>query len=843
MRRVVGCFIFYCCLQGAEGQDNCTLDGGINVDCDSNPKRTALPTEQQYGGHNVTAITGTLSLYDQALTSIPSFGFDACPYTAATRLDLRGNDITTVGARAFAHLAALTELNLNHNAITWMAATLLDGLARLEWLFLNNNRLEEFDYGALAPMTVLRSLHLNNQDSGDLSCNGTDTWGSSANSYNDTAGIAAAVAACGLNPCSDGATGCPQPNGDDCTLFGANSDNVECKGGYTDVPSEAQWGTYNVTAITGFLEIYNQSLTSIPDDGFDACPYTAATALYLNENSITTVGARAFTNLGALTRLDLNMNDITWMVATSLYGLDQLTMLNLEWNYLGQFYFGALSAMTGLRTFALNIQTSTENFGFLGGTPNCTGTSEWTNNATGIATAVATCGASVSPCADCAVACPADDLGPNGECTCALFLTNNVDCTDIIGLTAVPTVYEYGNHNVTAITGTLDLSDQALTEIQNGGFDVCPYTFATTLNLEKNRITRVGARAFARLAALTWLNLDENAITWMAPTSLDGLTLLERLDLDDNRLGAFDYGALAPMAALGDLDLYDQRGGDLKCGGKDFWFSDAAGIAAAVASCGGNGSVCAGCAVACPADDPGPGPDGCSVCRVRSSGMACFGFDAVPTNDAWNGNDTAIDVTGTLEISYQNITIIPPNGFDACPHKNATYLWLTYNSITTVGAAAFATLSALTGLYLQHNTITLMAATSLEGLTQLTHLKLNFNNIGTFSYGALSILENLENLDLQNQDGSSNIGCNGTDNFIGDTMRARREMLPAISDAIASCNGSDYQCSDDAVACPASSSPPPAPDSGLSAGQVAGIVVGSLAGVTFLPYAYFVIIS
>ena len=124
------------------------------------------------------------------------------------------------------------------------------------------------------------------------------------------------------------------------------------------------------------------------------------------------------------------------------------------------------------------------------------------------------------------------------------------------------------------------------TEIPAGGFDACPYTAATWLRLNDNDITAVGARAFANLAALTWLSLQRNAITWMAPTSLDGLTRLRNLHLHDNRLRAFDYGVLAPMAALRLLWPNDQEGGDLSCGGKDYWNPDAAGIAAVIASCG-----------------------------------------------------------------------------------------------------------------------------------------------------------------------------------------------------------------------------------------------------------------
>ena len=49
--------------------------------------------------------------------------------------------------------------------------------------------------------------------------------------------------------------------------------------------------------------------------------------------------------------------------------------------------------------------------------------------------------------------------------------------------TALPTVEQYGNHSVEAITGWLLLYSQALTEIPAGGFDACPYTAATALRL------------------------------------------------------------------------------------------------------------------------------------------------------------------------------------------------------------------------------------------------------------------------------------------------------------------------------------------------------------------------
>lgn len=190
-----------------------------------------------------------------------------------------------------------------------------------------------------------------------------------------------------------------------------------------------------------------------------------------------------------------------------------------------------------------------------------------------------------------------------GQNTCGLF-GSDVWC--YFEVDTLPTLAEWGNGNVESATGQVILSDNALTEIPAGGFNACPYTAATTLLLENNAITRVGARAFVTLTALTELDLKNNRISWMAPTSLYGLNL-EVLFLNENQLGQSMkqplYAALAPMAALRHLELQDQGNGTLSCGGKDEWgYHEAAEIAAAVALCGADepleSSTCpTGCAL------------------------------------------------------------------------------------------------------------------------------------------------------------------------------------------------------------------------------------------------------
>ena len=72
----------------------------------------------------------------------------------------------------------------------------------------------------------------------------------------DVAGIAAAVVACPLNPCPGGATACPEPAGDTCTLTtGEDGTNVDCGGAYTALPTEQQWGRHSVAAVNGALDM------------------------------------------------------------------------------------------------------------------------------------------------------------------------------------------------------------------------------------------------------------------------------------------------------------------------------------------------------------------------------------------------------------------------------------------------------------------------------------------------------------------------------------------------------------------------------------------------------------
>ena len=192
-----------------------------------------------------------------------------------------------------------------------------------------------------------------------------------------------------------------------------NTANIFCSN-LVAVPDAALWGTVSVAQITGTLDLGGEDITEVPAGGFDACPYTAATALGLYNNEITAVGRRAFANLAELTNLDLSRNDITTMAAEALAGLTRLEVLLLSYNRIGAFDYGSLAPMPALGVLYLHGQAD--------GNPSCKGEDLWgsTSNpdVAGIQAAIASCGATRSPCSCDAVACPVDDLGPDADVVC-----------------------------------------------------------------------------------------------------------------------------------------------------------------------------------------------------------------------------------------------------------------------------------------------------------------------------------------------------------------------------------------------------------------------------------------
>lgn len=765
----------------------------------------ALPTQLQWGCKNPTEINGTIRInQNDQLRAIPDDGFDKCPYTEATRLDLSFNGITTVGARAFSRLSALTHLLLNDNAITFMAADALAGITGLQTLNLADNAIAKFDFGAMLQFrdtiaTLFLVLQTNQltQAALDPGCNGT---GSTTMFFSNTLILAAAETDCPLNPCPSDAMACPKEG--QCEKKGYPTYMIKCVD-LKRLPIEYQWlnwepgdATMNLAeALVNRIELSDE-ITILPEGGFDSCPYTEVKNLYLTNNMITFVGTRAF--LPSLELIHLNNNDITFIDIDAFFGLTQLKELHLRNNEIGRFYYGALNPFGALMTTLMLGDNDFDNF-------DCTNNGE--KDMTGslnIMNAIET-DCPLNPCPPEALACPAQ-----GGTSCESVADPNeivdfwMECEG--GYTEVPTAEkQWGRHNVSAnpvgdlyLKGNTpncanDCTNNNIAIIRDNAFDACPYTESRALFLQYNEITRIGRQAFATLANLEILNLQGNPITYIAETALDGLTKLTELSLGTGFL-AFDYSALSLLVnpdnlaegPLAQLYLSDENFPGTyveptKCNNRTDWVSQVL-ITNAVVHCGQHGSPCPDGAVACLMEG--------IPCTTQFAGanqlnsIECVGgYVRTPNWIQWGLNEpesSQIDpttITGSLVLRDQQITSLPFDAFADCPFVEATLLNLQNNVITVVESQAFQSLTALTTLRLNGNRITDISPEAFEGLVSLEYLDLSENSVIEFFYESIFPLTNLTLLDLRENRGCD-ITCQGSDFFNTQTQ---------ISNAVEAC--------------------------------------------------------
>ena len=107
--------------------------------------------------------------------------------------------------------------------------------------------------------------------------------------------------------------------------------------------------------------------------------------------------------------------------------------------------------------------------------------------------------------------------------------------------------------HLTAITGTLNLSNKGITALAAGDFD--KLTALTRLYLDSNSLTTLPAGVFDGLTALTELQLYNNSLSTLPAGVFDKLTSLTILDLGANSLTTLPAGVFDELTALEDLRL------------------------------------------------------------------------------------------------------------------------------------------------------------------------------------------------------------------------------------------------------------------------------------------------
>ena len=103
-------------------------------------------------------------------------------------------------------------------------------------------------------------------------------------------------------------------------------------------------------------------------------------------------------------------------------------------------------------------------------------------------------------------------------------------------------------------------------------------------------------------------------------------------------------------------------------------------------------------------------------------------------------------ITGTLDLSYESITVLAAGDFDGL--TALTYLDLEHNSLTALPAGVFDELTALTTLNLFENLLTALPAGVFDKLTALTTLLLEDISLTALPAGVFDKLTALTRLDL-----------------------------------------------------------------------------------------------
>lgn len=375
----------------------------IHVTCTETPvewPQTKLPYRATVNLANLSRTSLSVELGDCPFTSVEYLNLEGnllseFPAWSLHFLDIIGlnmgrNHLSAVHASSFAGLTTIKYIDLQHNRITYIANDAFVQMTTLLTLDLRSNWIEEFNYyevylSSMLNELALTSINIQNQSNGDPTClyDKRAVWNSEYSYYcrEPAAGVC------------NGAWACPEPV--------AVCRPTERPDGIFDLrcysfdalPAGGDWAGTN--PIEGSIRIAHNNLSVIPHAGFSDCPHTGATAIYLNNNSITSVGGHAFASLTLLRTIDLSDNPIEYIVRGAFAYVSALETLLMRNMHLGIFDYQQLKAYHRLSTVDLTNQ--------LYGYADCEGKAAWNSHAEFIS--------SLTRCNPIEPSCPGGDMG------------------------------------------------------------------------------------------------------------------------------------------------------------------------------------------------------------------------------------------------------------------------------------------------------------------------------------------------------------------------------------------------------------------------------------------------
>ncbi|RVE42091.1 hypothetical protein evm_013259 [Chilo suppressalis] len=493
---------------------------------------------------------GAVDCREKMLPALPS----PIPHTA-TEIRLEQNEITEVGAGAFAQVKRVTRIDLSNNKITKIAADAFTGLTHLTSLLLNSNEITCVRKDTFKDLQYLKLLSLYDNNIRSLS-NGTfdaltgiQTLHLGRNPFSCDCSLRWLAAYLRKNPIETSGAKCDAPKRMSRKRIDAlREDNFKCKPGEEtpdacgEVPScpapctcTARTRALAVTCRaalrdlprdlplhTDALLMPDNNLAQIKSDGtFGRLP--DLTKLDFRNNGITTIEDNAFDGAANIQELLLDGNLLQTLTDKMFLGLHSLTVLSLADNKIRCITPGAFDHLTMLTTLRLenNPLECTCHISWLGA---------WLR-----ARHLAPAAACAAPPALRRAAllhleaadfkCTAEDQG----CLAPDYCPAQCSCTG--------TVVRCSRAQLTALPPNIPRQ-------------------TTELYLESNEITSISPDQLRHLTQLTRLDLSNNRISVLANGTFEGLSKLSTLIVSYNRLRCVQRDALKGLTQLRVLSLH-----------------------------------------------------------------------------------------------------------------------------------------------------------------------------------------------------------------------------------------------------------------------------------------------
>ncbi|XP_023473039.1 slit homolog 3 protein [Equus caballus] len=274
-----------------------------------------------------------LRLNKNKLQVLPELLFQSTP--KLTRLDLSENRILGIPRKAFRGIADVKNLQLDNNHISCIEDGAFRALRDLEILTLNNNNISRILVTSFNHMPKIRTLRLH---SNNLYCDCHLAWLSDWLRQRRTIGqftlCMAPVHLRGFNVADVQKKEyvCPGPHSEPPSC---NANSISC-------PSSC-------TCSNNIVDCRGKGLTEIP-----ANLPEGIVEIRLEQNSIKSIPAGAFTQYKKLKRIDISKNQISDIAPDAFQGLRSLTSLVLYGNKITEIAKGLFDGLVSLQLLLLN---------------------------------------------------------------------------------------------------------------------------------------------------------------------------------------------------------------------------------------------------------------------------------------------------------------------------------------------------------------------------------------------------------------------------------------------------------------------------------------------------------